>query len=269
MTSEIIHLSEQHPEATLTTFIAETPEEMPFNKKRKAVLICPGGAYCYCSSREGEAIALYYLARGFNAFVLRYTTRREGGKYPIQLIQASQCMQLIRNNAERFHVDPEKVFVVGFSAGGHLAASLGTMWHKKFIREELGIEYGVNKPTGMVLGYPVITSGKYAHRGSIDALANLPSATDPDYLNEVSLEKQVSKKTVPAFVWHTFTDTTVPVMNSLLLTEAMAKKKVPFELHVYPYGGHGQSLCNPIVGSNLSYCEGWIEQSVKWMNLFE
>ena len=269
MTSEIIHLSEQHPEATLTTFIAETPEEIPFNKKRKAVLICPGGAYCYCSSREGEAVALYYVARGFNAFVLRYTTRREGGKYPIQLLQASQSMQLIRNNAERFHIDPEKVFIVGFSAGGHLAASLGTMWHKKFIREELGIEYGLNKPTGMVLGYPVITGGKYAHRGSIDALANDSRAKDPKFLKEVSLENQVNTRTVPAFIWHTFTDTTVPIQNSLLLTEAMAKYKIPFEFHVYPYGGHGQSLCNQIVSSNLSYAEGWIEQSVKWINLFE
>jgi len=262
--TEVFSLSETDANATLTSYVCGQSKEVPFNKKRKAILVFPGGAYWFCSDREAEPVALEFLSRGYNVFVLRYTIAGKA-RYPEQLIQASRAMKLIRDNAEKFHIDPDYIFIMGFSAGGHLTASLGTMWHRDMISSDIGIAKGENRPRGMVLSYPVITSGKYAHRGSIVNLLG-DKAEDKASLREVSLEYAVTKKTVPAFIWHTRPDTCVPVENSLLFAEALAKKGVPFELHIYPTGGHGMSLCSDIVGADNACNKQWVNDVDRWMN---
>ncbi|MBQ9747272.1 MAG: alpha/beta hydrolase [Clostridia bacterium] len=264
---ETVQLFPDKPYVTLTSYIAGTSKEMPFNEKRKAILVIPGGGYSFCSDREAEPIALTYLTAGYNAFVLTYSVSSHGDtRWPIPLIDASAAMKYIRDHAEELHIDPDYVFVIGFSAGGHLAAALGTLWDDDAIEQALGMEKGYNRPTGMILSYPVISGLTYAHRGSFDNILG-ERKNDEDARKELSLELRVSEKTVPAFIWSTRPDTTVPVQNSILFAEALAEAGTPFEMHVYPHGSHGASLANPIVGwAKPSALTAWVGESLRWMN---
>lgn len=263
---EIVNLFAEKPQVTLTSYVAGRSEELPFNQKRKAVLICPGGAYAYCSDREADPIAHMYLAAGFNAFVLRYSVyRTSGARWPEPLIDASAAMKYIRDHAEELNVDPDYVFVIGFSAGGHLAGSLGTLWDDDEIEKKLGIPKGYNKPTGMILSYPVISGLGYAHRGSFNNIL-LERKDEEEARKEVSLELRVTEKTCPAFIWAARHDGTVPVQNSLIFANALADAGIPFELHIYPTGGHGDSLGNGIVSRDLPILAAWAADSVRWMN---
>ena len=164
-----INLIEGKPGVTLTAYVAGTSGELAFNEKRKAMLVIPGGAYAFCSDREADPIAHAYLAAGFNTFILRYSVYRTGNPvWPSPLVDASAAMKYIRDHAEELHIDPDFVFVIGFSAGGHLAASLGTLWDNDEIEKQLGFSKGYNRPTGMILAYAVLSGLEYAHRGSID-----------------------------------------------------------------------------------------------------
>ncbi len=252
---------------TLTAYIAGVADDMPFNKNRKAVLVCPGGAYSFCSNREGEPIATSFLAAGYNAFVLDYSVKnraQKGKKFPGQLIEAALAMKFIKDNAEKFHINPDYVFVTGYSAGGHLAASLGILYGSEYVTSAIEMPENYARPAGMILAYPVISSGEYAHRGSIENILH-DERDDEAALLKVSLETRVDANTVPTFLWHTREDTTVPVENSLLLATALAKNGVPFEMHIYPYGGHGISLANRVVGAPLPVAAQWFSAALTWM----
>ena len=263
METEVFHLSEKNPDVRITAYLSGTYERIPHNEKRPAILIFPGGGYAYCSSREAEPIAHEFIAHGYNAFVFDYSVNG-AAVYPTQLIEASLAMKFLRDNAEKLRIDPERIFTIGFSAGGHLAAMLGTMWHKNFIYDAIDMPYGYNKPTGMILCYPVITSGKYAHRGSFDTLLG-DGKNDKKLLREVSLEYAVTKKTVPTFIWHTRADKTVPVINSILFAEALSKKNIPYELHIYPDGWHGMTLCREFLDAENEYIGDWVRCAEHWM----
>ncbi|MBQ0009636.1 MAG: alpha/beta hydrolase [Ruminococcus sp.] len=264
MESKVYTLREDDAEITLTSYIASATEELSFNQKRKAILVIPGGAYWMVSDREGEPIAYSFLNAGFNAFVLKYTVRGKR-RFPAQLLEVSMAMKLIHEHAEEFHIDPDYIFTIGFSAGGHLCASHGTMWNRDFIFESVDMPREWNRPRGMILGYPVITSGEKAHRGSIDNLLG-EKKEDPEALETVSLEKQVTEDTPPTFLLHARNDTCVPVENTLLFATALAAHKIPFEMHVYPVGGHGFSLASPLVGVEKAYpsLPGWIDLAIQW-----
>ena len=178
--TEIISLFPDRPNITLTTYVAGTHPSLPFNDKRKAILILPGGGYTACAGIESEPIAHHFLASGFNAFILEYTTLATGSPlWPTPLIDASAAMKYIRDHAEELHIDPENVFVIGFSAGGHLAASLGTMWDNDEIEALLGIEKGYNRPTGMILSYAVTSIDVHGHKSSFQKiLGNNRDRTD-------------------------------------------------------------------------------------------
>ena len=168
-------------------------------KKSPAMLVIPGGGYgCVCSDREGEPIALAYLARGFNAFVLHYSVGKDA---PVNcpLAEASAAIAYIKRNAEKLSVDPEKVYVVGFSAGGHLCGSLATLWHRDEINDKAGIEYGENRPTAVVLQYPVITA---LGKGHMNSFYNLLGTREPtrEQLEYYSLEKHVDERSAPAII---------------------------------------------------------------------
>ena len=253
---------------TLTAYIAGATPAVPPSLCRRAVLICPGGSYRYCSNVEGEPIALAYLASGFNAFVLDYSVtseEEEGKKFPGQLIEAAMAMKFIKDNAEKFHIDPNYVFVNGYSAGGHLAASLGILYNCDCVKAALNIPENYARPAGMILAYPVITSGKYTHAESIKNILHEDAENEESRLT-VSLEKRVDQNTVPAFIWHTRTDALVPVENSLLLATALAENGIPFELHVYPDGPHGLSLSNSVVGRVNDTAAAWFSDSLRWIN---
>lgn len=256
------------PETQLITYIQDHYEEISI-QSRPLVLICPGGAYAYTSAREAEAFALQFLAMGYHAAVLKYSCAP--AVFPTALTELASAMILIRQHAGEWHVDPDKIIVLGCSAGGHLAASLGTLWHENFLAEALELkenDHRLLRPDGLILCYPVITSGEFAHRGSFENLLGEREAELSEYL---SLENRVSEKTPPVFIWHTYTDDAVPVENSLLFAGALRKAGVSTEFHMYHCGGHGLGLANRLTrsadgGAMQEECTSWISLAHTWID---
>ena len=259
MINKVINLREDiEPYPTLTTYVLDDPMEK--NTKRPAILVCPGGGYGFCSPREAEPIAMQYNAAGFHAFVLNYSVAPN--KYPRALEGVSKSIQLIRENADVWNVESGSIAVIGFSAGAHLAGSIGMFWN----REPVKTQDESNRPNAVILAYPVVTSGEFAHRGSFENLCG----DNEDLIKEMSLENQVTGDTPPMFIWHTVADQSVPVENSLMLAGALRKKNIPFELHIYPEGAHGLSTATLDVGVDgtgiSSNVKGWVQLSVNWLN---
>ncbi len=233
---------------------------------RPMVLICPGGGYDFTSDWEGEPAAAQYQAQGFHTAVLHYSVGKS--KFPKQLYDIAKAMLLIRQHAAEWEVNPDQIVVCGFSAGGHEAGMLATLWHEPFLAEHFGAESEIFRPNLAILAYPVITSGIYAHKGSFDHLAG----EDSNLRDYVSLEKRVSEHTPPVYLWHTVTDDTVPVMNSILFAEALAEHGVNFELRLYPRGGHGMSIATRDVDDNNKfghddpYIHGWVQESIHFIH---
>lgn len=253
--------------ADLYTYILDNSVEMNPERKRPVIVICPGGGYEMTSDREAEPIAMQYLARGYHAVILRYSVAP--ARYPLALTQLAKSVAYLREHAEEFHIDTDKIILQGFSAGAHLAASLGVFWKEKFISEVLHTEAEMVRPNAMILSYPVITSGKFAHMGSFEALLG-ENSNDSEKRKKQSLECQVTQDTPPTFLWHTVTDDCVPVENSLLFFEALHKYNVPVEMHLYPAGGHGLSLANEETsygdgGGIQPECQSWMELACTWI----
>ena len=162
-------LDQRYPDCTLTVYVSEDVPELKM-PKRPAMIVCPGGGYSGVSGRENEPIVKCYFAAGFNVFALNYSVKENAVNFA-PLIEAALAIKHVRENADKYNIDPDYVFICGFSAGGHLAASSGILWDIPEVKAALGeCESAINRPTGMVLSYPVITSGPKAHAGSIDRL---------------------------------------------------------------------------------------------------
>lgn len=253
---------------TMSLYLPSNSREIELDRKRPTVIICPGGGYGITSDREAEAVAFKFIAEDCNAIVVRYSCAP--ARFPIQLLELSWVVSKVRENADEWNVDTNKISVMGFSAGGHLAASYGTLWNKASINEYFGFKDGENKPNGMILCYPVITSGPKAHFGSFENLLG-DKKDDEELRTLLSAEKQVTADTPPAFIWHTFDDNVVPVENSLLMASVLAEKKVSTELHIFPSGVHGLSLCNSTVCHSDAYhgefdeCQVWIDMAIRWL----
>lgn len=257
------------PQTRLTTYIQEYYKEIDI-EDRPLILICPGGAYAYTSPREGEALAFQFLSMGYHAAVLNYSCAP--AVYPTALTELAYSIKLIREHAREWHVNPGQIIVLGCSAGGHLAASMGVFWEESFLAEALGItDRELLRPDGLILCYPVITSGEFAHKGSIQNLLGIGEeereAGENPLIAKVSLENQVSSKTPPTFIWATFTDGSVPVENSLMFVGALRRAGVPAEFHMYPCGGHGLSLATRLTGSRAVQEEvsSWITLAHTWI----
>ena len=257
----------KNSEAIISAYIPENSEEININKKRETIIICPGGGYEFTSDREAEPIALKFVAQGFNAVVIRYSIAPV--RYPTALLELAETVRYVREKEKEWNVDTEKVIVCGFSAGGHLAGSLGVLWNNEIIEKYLDIKNEEVKPNAMILCYPVISSGEFAHKGSFDSLLGEKEAEISR--ENLSLEKLVSIETPKTFLWHTFDDGTVPVQNSLLFSNALASNKVQFELHIYPSGVHGLDLCEEITAMNgrsehiNSHIASWFNLACQWI----
>ena len=201
------------------------------NRTRPAVLVIPGGGYSFNSEREAEPIALHFLLRGYAAFTVYYSCAPQG--FPVALREAAMAMRYIRENAAEFSVDPAMVAAIGFSAGGHLCGTLGTLYDCPEVAD-IG-EPAMIRPNALGLCYPVLVGWGPTHEGTFRNI----SMGDPDLRKRLSLETQVRADMPPVFLWHTRTDAGVPCRNSILMAQALDEAGVDFALHIYREGPHG------------------------------
>ena len=236
------------------------------NQKRPCMVVCPGGGYGMCSQREAEPIALKFLEDGYNVFVVYYSVAPH--HFPNQLREVAATMELIYKNADNWNCDTEKIGIIGFSAGGHLAAHYSNSFDCEEVREVFPESKPVN---ASVLSYPVISIAfPECHEGSFKNLLGY-KPSEREEIEKFSCEYQVNENTPPAFLWHTAEDACVPVKNTLAYAEALSKYKIPFEVHIYPYGGHGMSTCDNQTSDNItdihSYNSRWVNDAKKWLRL--
>lgn len=251
----------QLPDCPMDVYSPMMSVEMP---RRPSVVICPGGGYAYRSVREAEPIALVFASMGFNAFVAHYRVAPD--VHPAALSDVAHAVAWVRAHAEEYHADPDMIAVMGFSAGGHAAGHLGVRWHDAEQMAQFGLTPEQAKPNAMVLCYPVITGGEFAHRGSFN---NLTGTEDMSVHAQFSLEQMVTENAPPAFLWHTFEDGAVPLENTLLMASALRRCGVTTEVHIFPRGGHGLALANPLTSSNpdqnLPECAQWTEMAARFL----
>ncbi len=227
-----------------------------------SVVICPGGGYEFIAEREAEPVAKVYFGAGYHVFILEYSVGERAREFE-PLLQLAATVAHIRKYAREWKLLPDCVCVCGFSAGGHLAASLGCLYRERAFLQRWGRGEKI-RPDAMVLGYPVITADEYAHEGSIQTVSGAEKGTDR--YAWFGLDRHVDAQTPPAFLWHTAADAGVPVENSLRFAEALSAAKVPFELHVFPTGEHGLSVCTQEVGTPDPYNARWTDWSVQWLD---
>ena len=233
------------------------------------MLLCPGGGYRTLSTREDQPIAMKYLAAGFHVFVLHYSLAPD--VFPRALMELALAMKVIREHGDEWNVDVDRIAVSGFSAGGHLACCLGVFWDREWLYGALGVKPEMIRPDGMILCYPVITSGEYCHKGSFECLMGAEASKKDEKLRRLlSLEYQVGPQVPKTFLWHTWTDQSVPVENSLLLLQALRKAGVNVEAHLYPVGPHGIALgTEETQGIDQKYlepyCDSWMGLAIRWI----
>ena len=245
----------------------------PAGFKRPAVLVLPGSGYKQCSPREAEALAVRFNAAGYHSFVLWYSCSPR--RHPVPILDCARSFTIIREHAGEWMLNPGKLAMLGFSAGGHLALS-ETIFSREEFAQAPGINPDHSRCDALLLGYPVISSGPFAHQGSFDNL--LGEKPPAGLLKLLSLENQINadpqqggNPLPPVFLWHTYTDQSVPVENSFLLAAALRRAGIPLEMHIFPEGKHGLSLAipetqgddpenvNPHAAQWFSLCLNWLK----------
>lgn len=266
---------------SLKTYILEKTDD-PKTASRPFILIIPGGGYNHYGRHETEQIALKMASLGFSSAVLFY--RIKPTKFPEPLLDAAQAVSLVRKNSKKWNINPDKIILLGFSAGAHVAASLGAYWNSNLISSFSNLPPQEIKPNALVLSYPVITADEnFCHKGSIDALLENLSEDEKKKLVEasnsknlrsvVSIEEHVTKDFPPSFIWHTLADEAVPAENTIFLAQALRRAKVEFEYHLFSRGRHGLALsCAQTAnadGSNIEKeCEIWPDLMLEWLKPF-
>ena len=297
MKTDTFYLYPDRRDVSITAYLLDDSEELLNGAKRPAVIICPGGAYLFCSDREAEPVAMRFLAMGYHAFVLRYSTFNgmENGKwpedvkkiprakaetvYPIPLIELGKAMLLVKENAGQWLVDEEQVGICGFSAGGHNCALYSSNWHKSFLTDALRTDTKMLKPSFCILGYAFIDYlyhsqlrfEEYTEKSYQWMYLDYFGTIDPSEYAMVlaSANYQVTKLNPPTFLWTTSTDDGVPVSHSLRMAQALADHGVPFELHVFGEGQHGLVLADQTTAQTKKEVnetvQKWISLAVTWL----
>ena len=242
---ETVDLYEQYPQkergasGQLTVYGLTPIEKVDPGRRFPAVLILPGGAYQWVSPREAEPVAMRFLSRGFSCFILNYSCAPS--RFPVALREAAMAMRYIREHGDALHIDPDHVAALGFSAGGHLCGTLGTLYDSEEV-SDIG-PAGMIRPDALALCYPVSVSQGRTHR---DSFLNL-CGEDEALMDRLSLDRLVRRDMMPVFLWHTRTDESVPVDGTMQLAKALAEKDVPFSLHVFAGGKHGLATADDLV----------------------
>lgn len=228
----------------------------PEQRSGGAVIICPGGGYTNRADHEGEPIAKWLNRLGISAFVLHY--RVSPHRHPAPLADVQRAIRYVRYHADQWSIDSEKIGVLGFSAGGHLASTAGTHFDSGNSQADDPVERAGCRPSFMVLCYPVISFGAHRHQGSLDHL--LGPQPSEELIQSLSNETRVTEDTPPTFLWHTADDDVVPAENSMLFAEALSRCKIPYELHIFESGKHGLGLAH-----GHEYAAGWTKLCEAWL----
>jgi acetyl esterase/lipase len=290
MKVDSIRLRDDRP-VTLATYLLDLSPQIAWGK-RPAVVICPGGGYMYTSDREAEPVATVFLSKGYHAFVLRYTTEDMSVKkvYPDALYDLAKAIALIRSRADEWGVERDKIALVGFSAGGHLAAMYSVQWHRGWLEKELGIPKEMLKLNAVILAYPAgldfvtmyevfkgrIGRGVEVFRKMVSLLlGSSEEGISVDKLREVSPITYVDSNTPPTFIWTTADDPIVPVESIIAYVYTLARNNVPFELHIFGHGVHGLSLSTRTTAKTLDQIDTrvakWVDLALSWLeeNVFK
>jgi acetyl esterase/lipase len=222
---------------TLTVYLPEQGQS-----SGAAMVICPGGGYGGLAAHEGRDYALWLNQAGITGFVLKYRLGSHGYRHPIMLGDAARAVRHVRAHATRWQIDPGKIGIMGSSAGGHLASTVLTHFDDGSPDAPDPVDRHSSRPNLGILCYPVITMGHHTHEGSKKNL--LGGEPDPELVRLLSNELQVTPRTPPCFVWHTYEDNAVKVENSLEFAAALRRAEVPFDLHIYQKGRHGIGLAD-------------------------
>ena len=295
MYTEVIKLYEGREDVTLTTYVIKDSQELLDGKKRPAIIICPGGAYLSCSDREGEAVALRFASMGYHAFVLRYSTYMEGkpgfpdfGKepeikekcrHPSPMREIGKAMLILRENADNWLIDVDKIAICGFSAGAHNCAMYSVYWNKPVITEYFKEKPEIFKPAATILGYTLSdyifmkSSPKSPMDKVLFEISNLAftGSKEPndEILREISPALNVTENTPPMFLWATSEDSMVPVQHTIKMANALADKNIPFEVHIFEKGPHGLSLSNQATAQAKSQvypdADKWVSMAEVWL----
>ena len=236
-------------------YLQEDYPTLAAHKVRPALVICPGGAYRWCSPREEDPVALPFLTLGYQVFILEYSCAERAGEYR-PLGELAETVRRLRDDHVRWHIDPDRIAVMGFSAGGHLAASLCALWNDP----ALGLPEGC-RPDAAVLCYPVISTGKYAHEESVRWV----TGGDEALREKLHLPDRVTGDFPPTFLWHGGEDGSVPPENSLMLAAALRAHGVPVEFHLFSSGAHGISVCTREVETPDEACRPWLGLCQAWL----
>jgi len=290
MLCEIKNLYEARSDVTLTSYILDNSPEMLNGKKRPAVLICPGGGYMSCSDREGEPAAMAFAAMGYHAFVLRYSVYNEGGGFsmefdnmppkkhcvfPNPMRDIGKAMLYIKERADKWFLDADKIAVCGFSAGGHNCAMYSMYWDKPVMTNFFGVNADMLRPAVCILGYPVTdylhmkaSKGSNPFNKKIEQGATIAffgtSEPDDEKYAEASPARLAGKNTPPMFIWATYEDSLVPVQQAVLLAAALAENKIPFEAHLFEGGRHGLSIATQASSGAKSEIN---DDAARWIDL--
>lgn len=293
-----LQLFEEKPEVILNTYILEDSKELLDGKKRPAVIINPGGAYLDCSDREAEPIAMAFANMGYHAFVLYYSTALSKGtdlmeamqcpgklkdmnkeaQFPNTIIELGKAMLTVREHADEWNVDEERIAVCGFSAGAHNTAMYANMWGNEILTGALNTTADKLRPAASVLGYPVIDY-RLMYEDDIQGIPMLKDffklsaigylgkgEPNGDMLERVSPNLHVSDNTPPTFIWATAKDHLVPAENSARLAVALAAKGIPFEIHIFENGDHGLATATQASAATLDQLNA---DAAKWISLVD
>ena len=293
---ETIQLWDDQEHVTLTAYVPYQVSSEQASQPRPAIIICPGGAYLYTSDREAEPVALRFASLGYITFVLHYNTYYGSApiqpdnqqnpntlvKFPQPLYDVAKAIAVVRENAVKWNVHADQIAVAGFSAGGHLAASIGVHWDKPYVSEHIGVPAECIKPNALILGYALLDSVismelmneeetvKYTEMLSLmNSVVLGTSEQSFELLENFSPARFVGAHTPPTFLWHTSEDDLVLSANSLQFAMGLVKHRIPYELHVFEQGGHGLSLADQTTAANETQinhaASSWVELANEWL----